>query len=288
MAFKLGVLPVLGGRGAAEPAATAAFVRRLEEVGCESVWAVEHLVVPDAYRSTYPYDPSGRMSLGPGDDIPDPLHWLTFAAAHTSRLVLGTAMLILPLHHPVDLAKRLATLDVLSGGRLIAGIGVGWLREEYDAVGVPFAERGRIADEYLAALRALWTTIPARHHGRTVRFDGVHSAPRPTRPEGVPVMVGGHSPAAVRRAARFGTDFYPLGVDVEGLAGLLARLRAECAAIGRDPAGVAVTARAPATRADADALRELGVTRVVIRADPRDPDRVAETVDRYRHEILGE
>ncbi|MFY1594718.1 LLM class F420-dependent oxidoreductase [Micromonospora sp. WMMD737] len=288
MGFKLGVLPVLGGRGTADPGVTAVFVRRIEELGCESVWAVEHLVVPEAYRSDYPYDPSGRMGLGPADDIPDPLEWLTFAAAHTTRLVLGTAMLILPLHHPVGLAKRLATLDVLSGGRLIAGVGVGWLREEYDAVGVPFAGRGRLADEYLDVLRALWTGSPASHHGSAVRFDAVHSAPRPTRPGGVPVMVGGHSVAAVRRAARFATDFYPLGVDVPALARLLDRLRAECAALGRDPAEVAVTVRGPGTRSEADALRELGVARVVIRADPRDPELLAATVDRYRHEVLGE
>ncbi|MGC4788036.1 LLM class F420-dependent oxidoreductase [Micromonospora sp. DT178] len=288
MGLKLGVLPVLGGPGAAEPGVTAAFVRQLESLGCESVWAVEHLLVPDAYHSSYPYDASGRMSLLPGDDIPDPLHWLTFAAAHTSRLVLGTAMLILPLHHPVALAKRLATLDVLSGGRLIAGVGVGWLREEYDAVGVPFSDRGRRADEYLDALRTLWSDAPATHHGATVHFDAVHSAPRPTRPGGVPIMIGGHSRAAVRRAARYGTDFYPLGVDAAGLAEMLTLLRAECAVLGRDPAEVAVTSRAPATRAEADALRELGVARVVIRVDPRDPERVAATVDRYRHEVLGE
>lgn len=288
MGWKLGVLPMLGGPGAADPGVTAAFVRQLESLGCESVWAVEHLLMPDAYHSSYPYDASGRMSLLPGDDIPDPLHWLTFAAAHTSRLVLGTAMLILPLHHPVALAKRLATLDVLSGGRLIAGVGVGWLREEYDAVGVPFSDRGRRADEYLDALRTLWSDAPATHHGATVHFDAVHSAPRPTRPGGVPIMIGGHSRAAVRRAARYGTDFYPLGVDAAGLAELLTLLRAECAALGRDPTEVAVTSRAPATRAEADALRELGVARVVIRADPRDPERVAATVERYRHEILGE
>ncbi|MDT0530544.1 LLM class F420-dependent oxidoreductase [Micromonospora sp. DSM 115977] len=288
MGWKLGVLPMLGGPGAAEPGVTAAFVRQLESLGCESVWAVEHLLMPDAYHSSYPYDASGRMSLLPGDDIPDPLHWLTFAAAHTSRLVLGTAMLILPLHHPVALAKRLATLDVLSGGRLIAGVGVGWLREEYDAVGVPFSDRGRRADEYLDALRTLWSDAPATHHGATVHFDAVHSAPRPTRPSGVPIMIGGHSRAAVRRAARYGTDFYPLGVDAAGLAELLTLLRAECAALGRDPTEVAVTSRAPATRAEADALRELGVARVVIRADPRDPERVAATVNRYRQEILGE
>ena len=184
MELKLGVMPVLGGTGAADPAATARFVRLIEDLGCESVWAVEHVVVPDDYTSAYPYDPGGRMSLGAGDDIPDPLHWLTFAAAHTTRLRLGTAMLILPEHHPVDLAKRLATVDVLSGGRLLAGIGVGWLREEYDAVGVPFEERGARADEYLAAMHALWTQAPASYTGRFVSFRDVHSRPGPPGPAG--------------------------------------------------------------------------------------------------------
>lgn len=288
MGFKLGVMPVLRGRGGADPQITASFVKRLEELGCESVWAVEHVVIPDAYASAYPYDDSGRMSLVPGDDVPDPLHWLTFAAAHTTRLVLGTAMLILPEHNPVHLAKRLATLDVLSGGRLIAGIGVGWLREEYDAVGVPFEGRGRRADEALAAMRELWSTGPAAYAGRTVGFSGVHSEPKPVRADGVPIMVGGHSAAAVRRAARFGAGFYPLGVDAAGLRGLLARLAEECAALGRDHRDVEITARAPASRAEADELAELGVARVVIRAHPGDLERVEASVTRYRRDILGE
>lgn len=284
----LGVLPVLSGRHGGDPRLTAAFVRLLEELGCESVWAVEHVIVPESYDSRYPYDPTGRMSLRPDDDIPDPLHWLTFAAAHTNRLRLGVAMLILPEHHPVHLAKRLATLDVLADGRLLAGVGVGWLREEYDALGVPFARRGARADEYLAAMRALWTQTPASFHGEHIRFDAVRCRPRPVRANGVPIIVGGHSPAAVRRAARLGDGLYPLGVDPAELARLLARMRGECALIGRDPAEIEITARAPRTRAEADELAALGVARVVIRADPTDLVATREKIIRYRREVLGQ
>ncbi|GAA2643777.1 LLM class F420-dependent oxidoreductase [Dactylosporangium fulvum] len=285
MELKLGVMPVLKGAGAADPAATARFVRLLEDLGCESVWAVEHVVVPDDYTSPYPYDTSGRMSLGADDDIPDPLHWLTFAAAHTSTLRLGTAMLILPEHHPVDLAKRLATVDVLSGGRLLAGVGVGWLREEYAAVGVPFEERGARADEYLAAMHALWTGSPATFHGRFVSFDAVHSKPRPVNGT-VPIHVGGHSRAAVRRAARFGAGWYPLGVHGDAFTTLLDQLRAECRAVGRDPAEVEITMRAPGSRAELETLRSQGVARVVIRADADDPVGVRDKVRRYQREVM--
>jgi len=284
--LKLGVMPVLSGPGAADPQRVAGFVRLLEDLDCESVWTVEHVVVPGHYEPAYPYDPSGRMSLGPGDDIPDPLHWLTFAAAHTTRLTLGVAMLILPEHHPVHLAKRLSTLDVLSGGRLLAGVGVGWLREEYDALGVPFADRGRRADEYLAAMRALWTDAPASYSGRYVSFTGVHCAPRPVRPGGVPIVVGGHGPAATRRAARSGSGFYPLGVDVDGIAGLLDRLRTECEAVGRDPAEIEITARAPGRREEVARLIDLGVSRVVIRADAADLSQARHTITRYQQEVL--
>ncbi|MFD0578762.1 LLM class F420-dependent oxidoreductase [Dactylosporangium darangshiense] len=283
MELKLGVMP---SAGRADPATVARFVRLLEDLGCESVWAVEHVIVPDDYASAYPYDRSGRMSLGPDDDIPDPLHWLTFAAAHTSTLRLGTAMLILPEHNPVDLAKRLATLDALSGGRLMAGIGVGWLKEEYDALGVPFAERGARADEYLEAMRALWTAAPARYQGRFVSFGPVHSRPRPVRGT-VPIVVGGHSAASVRRAARYGDGWYPLGVRGADFAALRDRLHAECRAIGRDPAEVEITMRAPGGRGELEILRSLGVARVVIRADPDDPVGVRDKVRRYQREVLG-
>jgi probable F420-dependent oxidoreductase len=304
-------------------------VRLLEDLGCESVWAVEHVVVPSKYASVYPYGPpvasfgdksaaavasfgdksaaavasfgdrsaaavasfgdrsaaTSVMSLGPDDDVPDPLHWLTFAAAHTSVLKLGVAMLILPLHNPVGLAKRLSTIDRLSGGRLLAGVGVGWLREEYDAVGVPFEARGRRADEYLLAMRALWRDKPSTFDGEFVSFRDVHSMPRPVRQSGVPIVVGGHSPAAARRAARYGDGFYPLGVDAAGLASLLDVLRAECETIGRDPAEIAVTARAPRTAAETSELAALGVSRVVIRVDADDLAGTEKRVLRHRKEI---
>jgi probable F420-dependent oxidoreductase len=285
--MRLGVMPALSGRGAADPRATADFVQLVEELGCESLWTVEHVVVPDSYASRYPYDASGRMSLLPGDDLPDPLHWLTFCAALTTRIKLGTAMLILPEHNPVTLGKRLATVDVLSGGRLIAGVGVGWLREEYDALGVPFADRGRRADEYLGAMRALWTQRPASYDGEFVRFEAVHSEPRPTRASGVPIVVGGHGKAAVRRAVRYGDGLYPLGVDLDGRAALLDTLRAECAAIGRDPAEIEITARAPGKPEVVRALAEMGVTRVVMRVFPADLAGVRADVTRYQQEVLG-
>lgn len=283
MGLKLGVMPTVP---TADPAVTAAFVRLLEELGCESVWAVEHVVVPGGYTSRYPYDPSGRMSLHPGDDVPDPLHWLTFAAACTSTLRLGTAMLILPEHHPVVLAKRLATLDVLSGGRLYAGVGVGWLREEYDAVGAPFERRGKLADEYLGAMRALWTGTDFM--GPTVTLVDVHSRPLPVRPGGVPIVVGGHSPAAVRRAARFGSGWYPLGVSFPRFLELLALLRTACEDNGRDAGDVEITMRAPSRRDALDKLVVHGVSRVVIRADPHDLAATRATVTRYRREMMGE
>jgi probable F420-dependent oxidoreductase len=280
-------MPVLSGRGSADPQAVADLVRLLEELGCDSVWAVEHIVLVDSYTSSYPYDATGRMSLLPGDDVPDPLHWLTFAAAHTSRLLLGTGMLILPEHNPVILAKRLATLDVLSGGRLLAGVGVGWQEEEYDAVGVPFAARGNRADEYLAAMTALWTQSPAGYSGELVRFQGVHSEPKPVRAGGIPIIVGGHSAAAVRRAARFGSGLYPLGVNLDGMRGLLARLATECAAIGRDPAEIELTARAPSRRDSLLALAAMGVHRVVMRVPLNDLDEVRANVTRYQLDILS-
>ncbi len=140
-----------------QPDAAASFARAAEAAGFESLWTVEHVVVPKGYESTYPYDPSGRMPGGEDMAIPDPLIWLSYVAAATSAIRLATGILIVPQRNPVVLAKELATLDMMSGGRLELGIGVGWLEEEFDAIGVPFAGRGARTDEYVAAMRALWS-----------------------------------------------------------------------------------------------------------------------------------
>src|SRR4051812_39386802 len=141
-----------------------------EAAGIESLWTVEHTVVPKGYQSAYPYADSGRMP-GPEDSpIPDPLIWLTWVAAHTSTIRLATGILILPQRNPVVLAKEVATLDVLSGGRVDLGVGVGWLEEEFTAIGLPFDDRGRRTDDHIAALRALWTQSPASHQGEFTSF----------------------------------------------------------------------------------------------------------------------
>ncbi|CPR08656.1 luciferase family protein [Mycobacterium bohemicum DSM 44277] len=197
------VAPVADGV-TADPQWMVSFARHLEACGFESIIVAEHTVLATSYDSVYPYDKSGRVGMAADCPIPDPLDVLAFLAAHTGRLGLATGVLVLPNHHPVVLAKRAATVDVLSGGRLRLCVGVGWLREEVEACGADFATRGRRADEQLAVLRTLWADRPegASHHGEFFDFDGVMSYPKPVAGERLPVHIGGHSPAAARRAGR--------------------------------------------------------------------------------------
>lgn len=186
-----------------------AFARCAEACGYEAIYVVEHLIIPDAYESRYPYSPTGRMPLPAGVDVPDPLELLAFLAARTDRIRLGTGMLVLPVHLPVHLAKRLATLDRLSGGRVTVGVGVGWLKEELDLAGADWSGRGKLADEAIAELRRRWST------------DDADVFPKPVQQPGPPIHIGGHSPAAARRAGRYGDGFQPLGVAGDDLARLV-------------------------------------------------------------------
>src|SRR6478736_5062543 len=190
------------------------FARHLEACGFESIIMAEHTVLVTEYTSVYPYDPSGRVEVAPECPVPDPLEMLAFLAGQTTTLGLATGVLVLPNHHPVMLAKRAATVDVLSGGRLRLCVGVGWLREEIEACGTEFQTRGRRADEQLAVLRALWDDQGqgVTHHGEFFQFENVVCSPKPIAGKHLPVHIGGHSKAAARRAGRFGDGFQPLGV----------------------------------------------------------------------------
>jgi probable F420-dependent oxidoreductase len=235
-----------------------------EENGFESLWTVEHVVVPAGYQSTYPYSPTGRMP-GPEDSpIPDPLIWLTWVAATSHRIRLATGILILPQRSPAILAKELATLDVLSGGRVTIGIGVGWLEEEFRALGVPFEERGARTDEYIEALRVLWRDNESSYHGRFVDFDRIMSFPKPVQPGGVPIAVGGHSKAAARRAGRLGDEYFPLAQIGEELIELIATMRSAAVEAGRDPDGIDITTGSTIDLEGVKRLADLGVSRVVI------------------------
>lgn len=242
-----------------------AFAQAAEAAGFDSLWTVEHVVYPDDYGSTYPYDQSGRMPMAPDTDLTDPLTWLTWVGAHTSTIRLATGILILPERNPVVLAKQLGTMDALSGGRVELGIGVGWLREEFDALGIPWERRGARTDEYLAAMRTLWGGNSVSFDGDFVSFDGVSSNPKPVG-GAVPIVVGGHTEAAARRAGRLGDGFWPGTGDLDHL---LDVMRREAEAHDRDPDAIEITwgGDIPAGEdplAAAEALAAKGVSRVVV------------------------
>lgn len=215
-----------------------------EAAGFESLVVIEHVVWPTSYTSRYPYSPTGRLPGGPETKLPDPLIWMAFALAATTRLRCLTGILILPQRNPVVLAKELATLDDMSGGRLDLGIGVGWLKEEFDALGVPFAGRGARTDEYIQAMRALWAKDNASFNGRFVAFDGMSCNPKPVSGR-VPIHIGGHSEAAARRAATLGDGFFPATGSSVDIAPLIEFMRRAAAEAGRDPASIEVTTGCP-------------------------------------------
>ena len=239
-----------------------------EAVGFESIWTVEHVIWPSSYSSAYPYSEDGKMPGRTDTPLPDPLIWLAFAAANTSTIRLATGIVILPQRNPLVLAKTVATLDSLSKGRVDLGIGVGWLEEEFDALGVPFADRGARTDDYVAAMRALWAGDDASHQGPFSSFANVSSNPKPAQGS-VPIVVGGHSRAAARRAGRLGDGFFPGKGSIEELAEMFDVVRQTAADAGRDPGAIELTAGHPGLFGDdpvgaAEELAALGVTRSIV------------------------
>ncbi len=271
--MKVAVVAPVSAGVTADPVWIAGFARHLESCGFESIVAVEHTVLMTRYHSVYPYDASGRVELGADCPVPDPLDMLAFLAGQTSTLGLATGVLVLPNHHPVVLAKRAATLDALSGGRLRLCVGVGWLREEVQACGADFDSRGRRADEQLAVLRALWADHPdgVSHHGEFFDFDDAMCYPKPIAGERLPVHIGGHSRAAARRAGRFGDGFQPLGVAGAQLAALVTEMRDAAQEAGRDPGALELSLGHLVTKVDAERagrLAEAGAGRLVLAMPP--------------------
>ena len=227
-----------------DPADAKRMVLAGEAAGFESVIAVEHVVIPTEYGTRYPYAPSGRLPGGIDMAWPDPLAWLTYVGAVTSRIRLITGVLVLPQRNPLVLAKHLATIDHLTGGRLELGIGVGWLREEFDALGIPFERRGARVDEYIQAMRALWDQDDASYEGAFVSFKGMSCNPKPAQGR-VPILVGGHSKAAIRRAGQLGDGFFPATGATLDVAEVIEAMRQEARQAGRDPASIEVMTGCP-------------------------------------------
>jgi len=264
------VAPVAAGV-TADPAWMAAFAEHVEACGFESIVVVEHTVLMTQYSSAYPYDASGRVELAADCSVPDPLDLLAFLAGKTERLGLATGVLVLPNHHPVMLAKRVATVDALSGGRLRLCVGMGWLKEEIEACGTEFSTRGRRAAEQLEVMRLLWENRPdgASFHGEFFDFDNAACYPKPAAQ--VPVHIGGHSRAAARRAGRLGDGFQPLGVGGTELADLITVMRDEASKVGRDPDVLELSLGHLVAKIDAeraDKLAALGADRAVLAMPP--------------------
>jgi probable F420-dependent oxidoreductase len=263
------------------PEMVAHLAQTAERCGVESLWTVEHVVIPVGYKSTYPYDPSGRIPAPEQMPLPDPLAWLAYAAAVTKTIKLATGILILPQRHPLYVAKEVATIDVLSHGRVILGIGVGWLEEEFQALGIPFGERAARTAEAVRAMRSLWKDEAAPFHGTYYRWDAVESHPKPIQKPGVPIVVGGHTEMAARRAARYGDGFFPGVTDDEKLRWLLGVVREECTKIGRDPKTIEVTSgRAVPTVDSVKELADLGVSRFMVPPPAFDPEGITQGLER--------
>jgi len=260
------------------PDAAARIGRAAEAAGFESLWVADHVVLPDPPVAGRPMAPDMRLL--------DPIVALTFLAAHTKRIRLATGVIILPQRQALVLAKQLASLDVLSNGRLVFGLGVGWCEPEMRSVGAPFAERGRMADDYLAAMRAVWTQPKPSHKGPYVSFDAVQAMPRPVQTP-VPIVIGGRTAPAYRRAVTQGHGWYGFAIGVEDTQKIVATLRdtakkhARPAELGRLEISVTPPSLDVPDKATIDAYAAAGVDRLILR--PR-PDMDAAALERFAAE----
>ena len=256
-----------------EPSVLRAVAGAAERLGFATLWAPEHVVLVEEYASKYPYS-SGRFPGGADIPIADPFTTLAYAAACTSTIRLGTGICLVPEHNPLVLAKTAATLDRLSGGRFILGAGVGWLAEEFAALGIPFERRGARTREYIDIMRKLWTEPTSSHAGAFASFTGVVSHPKPANAAGIPVWFGGESPAALRRVAAYGDGWLGFKVSPAEAADKIRQIETMLAANGRKRSDVtlAVSPYAePIVPDDLTRYRDAGAEEValLLRGRPR-------------------
>lgn len=261
--------------------------RVAEEAGFESVWMPDHLVLPTEIGSRYPYSATGQAPLPPHVPLMDPLTSIAFMAGKTSRIRFGIAVYILPLREFFTTARHVLTIDTLSGGRLLFGAGVGWMREEYDLAGRDWEHRGRVMDEYVRALRVLWRDEEPQFHGEYLDFGPVYFDPKPVHAGGPPIIIGGESAPAMRRAAALGDGWIGLGATPEQARGHVERLgllRRE-AGRGGEPFEVTVGGQVE-TLDDVAAYEAAGVDRLIVHpwGHPRE---AAEQIERFGAEVIA-
>ena len=260
--MKFGLIPVNIG---VQPEQLVGLAQLAEASGFESVWTFEHVIVPVDYQSKYPYNDSGKMGGPPETVFIDPLLALTAVAASTKTLKLGTGVNILSQVNPLYMAKQAASLDYLSGGRFMLGVGIGWLREEFEALGVPFERRGARFDDYVVAMKKVWSGEVVEHQSDFLNWSGFKSYPLPEQKPHLPVVIGGATGKIYQRIARHGDGWFaPIG-DPKELSAALADLKAACDAEDRDMSEIEITCMWPGKGGKdfLGALEDAGVHRVV-------------------------
>lgn len=274
-----------------EPGPAATLARAAETAGFDSLWAGEHVVIPAGHRSRYPYSADGKLPGGGAVPMAEPLVWYAYVAGLTRTLRFATGVLVVPQRSPLLLAKQVATLDRLSAGRFSLGVGAGWLREEFEALGAPFERRGERLEEYVRAMRAVWSEERASFEGEFVRFEQAQVTPRPASGS-VPIIVGGHGPAAARRAGRIGDGFFPAKGSPDEIAALLEQARESALRAGRDPQALELTVADPELSGPdpltvLERWRGAGATRVLIPPPSFDPAAAAEGLARLGEEVIS-
>lgn len=262
--MKFGLIPVNIGVNSLDE--MSGLAKLAEASGFESVWTFEHVIVPEDYQSKYPYHPSGKMGAAPETNFVDPLIALTAIAATTSTIRLGTGVNILSQVNPLYIAKQAASLDLVSNGRFMLGVGIGWLKEEFEALGVPFERRGARFDDYVVAIKKLWSGEEFEHKSDFINWSGFKSYPVPVQQPHLPLIMGGAAGKIYQRIARHGDGWFAPIADPEQLSAALDELRAACDAEDRDFNELEISTMWPG-RGGAEAvaaLADIGVSRLVI------------------------
>jgi probable F420-dependent oxidoreductase len=283
--MKFGLIPVNIG---VQPEQMVGLAQLAESSGFESVWTFEHVIVPVDYESKYPYNESGKMGGPPETIFIDPFVALSAVAAATRTLRLGTGVNILSQVNPLYMAKQAASLDFISGGRFELGVGIGWLREEFDALGVPFERRGARFDDYVEAMKKVWSGDVVEHKSDFLDWSGFKSYPLPSQKPHLPVVIGGATGKIYQRIARHGNGWFaPMG-DPKELAAALGNLKAACEKEGRDPAEIEITCMWPGVggRDFIGTLEDVGVSRVVTPLFALGPNPM-EGIHKLAEEVIG-
>jgi probable F420-dependent oxidoreductase len=285
--MKIGLIPVNVGVPNVE--AMIGMAQLAEKTGFESVWTFEHAIVPNDYESKYPYSADGKMGTSPETNFVDPLIALTAIAAKTKTIRLGTGVNILSQANPLYVAKQAASLDFVSGGRFELGVGIGWLREEFQAAGTPFERRGARFDDYIQAMRKVWSGETVEHKSEFLDWTGFKSYPVPVQ-DPLPVVIGGTKGKAFERTARYGNGWFAPTASTDQLAPMIKELDQACADAGRDRAEIEVTAMwfpNPADLSDVERYSKMGVSRLIVMLPALGKGNPADNLAQFGENVLS-